>query len=121
MAEELIGWHEGNENKWRLAYHLCWSANVYLRMARGKDRRSIVSCQEFRVHHAKYPGGRGEKPKNTSTNLLRSQNKSVRSLFWARLTWDWDCLTRPEERLTLPGNISRTRSKRSKNAGRRGT
>jgi len=36
MAEELIGWHKENESKWRLAYHLCWLGNVYLRMAQRK-------------------------------------------------------------------------------------
>jgi class 3 adenylate cyclase/tetratricopeptide (TPR) repeat protein len=36
MEEELIGWHKENENKWRLAYHLCWLGNVYLRMAQRK-------------------------------------------------------------------------------------
>ena len=42
MAEELIAWHEENENKWRLAYHLCWSANVYLKMAKGKGWTSLA-------------------------------------------------------------------------------
>ena len=36
MGEELIGWHKENESKWRLAYHLCWFGNVYLRMAQRK-------------------------------------------------------------------------------------
>jgi tetratricopeptide (TPR) repeat protein len=36
MGEELIEWHEENENKWRLAYHLCWLGNIYLRMAQRK-------------------------------------------------------------------------------------
>ena len=36
MGEELIGWHEKNENKWRLAYHLCWLGNIYLKMAQRK-------------------------------------------------------------------------------------
>lgn len=41
MSEELIEWHEKNENKWRLAYHLCWSANVYLKIAQGRGPTDI--------------------------------------------------------------------------------
>jgi tetratricopeptide (TPR) repeat protein len=49
MAEELIGWHEENENKWRLAYHLCWLGNVYLRMAQRKGSTDISSlARNFR-------------------------------------------------------------------------
>ena len=36
MGEELIRWHKENESRWRLAYHLCWLGNVYLRMAQSK-------------------------------------------------------------------------------------
>jgi len=36
MEEELIGWHKENESRWRLAQHLCWLGNVYLRMAQRK-------------------------------------------------------------------------------------
>jgi len=45
MEEELIGWHEENESRWRLAYHLCWLGNVYLRMAqrKGSTKFSILA------------------------------------------------------------------------------
>lgn len=36
MEEELIGWHKENESRWRLAHHLCWLGNVYLRMTQKK-------------------------------------------------------------------------------------
>src|SRR5512141_589868 len=36
MEEELIGWHKENESRWRLAHHLCWLGNVYLKMAQRK-------------------------------------------------------------------------------------
>ncbi|MGE5790806.1 MAG: ATP-binding protein [Syntrophaceae bacterium] len=42
MAEELIEWHEKNGNKWRLAYHLCWSANVYLKIVQGKGPTDLL-------------------------------------------------------------------------------
>jgi len=45
MEEELIGWHKENENKWRLAHHLCWLGNVYLRMdqRKGSTNFSILA------------------------------------------------------------------------------
>ena len=42
MEEELIGWHEENESRWRLAFHLCWLGNVYLRMAQRKGSTNIL-------------------------------------------------------------------------------
>jgi len=36
MGDELIRWLEENENGSRLAYHLCWLGDVYLRMAQRK-------------------------------------------------------------------------------------
>jgi class 3 adenylate cyclase/tetratricopeptide (TPR) repeat protein len=41
MREELIGWFEENENKWRLAGYLCWSGNFYLKMAQRKGSTDI--------------------------------------------------------------------------------
>jgi hypothetical protein len=41
MEEELIGWHTENESRWRLAYHLCWLGNVYLRMDQRKGSMSF--------------------------------------------------------------------------------
>ena len=32
----MIEWHKENESRWRLAHHLCWLGNVYLRMAQRK-------------------------------------------------------------------------------------
>jgi len=43
MGEELIGWHKENENKWRLAHHLCWLGNVYLRMDQKKVSTNLSS------------------------------------------------------------------------------
>ena len=45
MEEELIGWHKENDSRWRLAFHLCWLGNVYLRMAqrKGSSKFSIFA------------------------------------------------------------------------------
>jgi tetratricopeptide (TPR) repeat protein len=45
MGEELIGCHKENESRWRLAHHLCWLGNVYLRMAqrKGSTKFSILA------------------------------------------------------------------------------
>ena len=45
MGEELIGWHKENESRWRLAFHLCWLGNVYLRMSQraGSTKFSVLA------------------------------------------------------------------------------
>ncbi|HLO26627.1 MAG TPA: adenylate/guanylate cyclase domain-containing protein, partial [Geobacteraceae bacterium] len=49
MEEELIGWHKENESKWRLAHHLCWLGNVYLRMAQRKGSMKFsILARNFR-------------------------------------------------------------------------
>ena len=41
MGEELIGWCEENENKFRLAHHLCRTGNIYLKMAQRKGSTNL--------------------------------------------------------------------------------
>ena len=49
MEEELIGWHTENESRWRLAYHLCWLGNVYLKMAQRRGSKNLSSlARNFR-------------------------------------------------------------------------
>jgi tetratricopeptide (TPR) repeat protein len=43
MGEELLGWHKENESRWRLAYHLCWLGNVYLKMTQRKGSTNLSS------------------------------------------------------------------------------
>ena len=74
MAEELIGWHEGNENKWRLAYHLCWSANVYLRMAQGKgstDLSFLARNLGFIMRNILVAGRKAEEYLNKSVEVAK--------------------------------------------------
>jgi len=41
MGEELIGWFEENEDKYRLAHHLCRTGNIYLKIARREGSTSL--------------------------------------------------------------------------------
>ena len=41
MGEELIGWFEENENKYRLAHYLCRTGNIYLKMARREGSTNL--------------------------------------------------------------------------------
>jgi len=41
MGEELIGWFEENENKYRLAIYLSWAGNIYLKMAQRKGSADL--------------------------------------------------------------------------------
>lgn len=74
MAEELIGWHEENENKWRLAYHLCWSANVYLKMAQRKgstDLQFLARNLGFIMRNILAAGRKAEEYLNKSAEVAR--------------------------------------------------
>ena len=74
MAEELIGWHKENESKWRLAYHLCWLGNVYLRMAqrKGSTNFSILARNlGFFMLNILVAGRKAEEYLNKSVEVAR--------------------------------------------------
>jgi class 3 adenylate cyclase/tetratricopeptide (TPR) repeat protein len=74
MAEELIGWHEENENKWRLAHHLCWSANVYLKMAQRKRSTKLLILARnlrFTMRNILVAGRKAEEYLNKSAEVAR--------------------------------------------------
>ncbi len=63
MEEELIGWHKENESRWRLAYHLCWLGNVYLRIAqrKGLPKFSVLARNlRFIMRNILAAGGKAE-------------------------------------------------------------
>jgi tetratricopeptide (TPR) repeat protein len=74
MEEELIGWHKENENKWRLAYHLCWLGNVYLRMAqrKGSTNFSILARNlRFIMRNILVAGRKAEEYLDKSADVAR--------------------------------------------------
>jgi tetratricopeptide (TPR) repeat protein len=74
MAEELLEWHEKNENKWRLAYYLCWSANVYLKISQGKgstDLSFVARNFGFLVRNILVAGRKAEEYFNRSIEVSK--------------------------------------------------
>jgi class 3 adenylate cyclase/tetratricopeptide (TPR) repeat protein len=75
MGEELIGWFEENENRYRLALYLCWIGNVYLKMARRKGTTDIsFLARNFRfiMRNILVAGRKAEENLKRSAEVARS-------------------------------------------------
>jgi len=75
MGEELIGWFEENENRYRLALYLYWIGNVYLKMARRKGTTDIsFLARNFRfiMRNILVAGKKAEENLKRSAEVARS-------------------------------------------------
>jgi len=74
MEEELIGWFEENENKYRLAYHLWKSGYVYLKMAQRKGSTNLSFIAKnlgFIMRNVLVAGRKAENYFNKSIGVAR--------------------------------------------------
>jgi class 3 adenylate cyclase/tetratricopeptide (TPR) repeat protein len=74
MGEELIGWFEENENKFRLAYHLCRIGNIYLKMAQRQGSTEIsflVRNFRFLMRNILVAGRKAEESLRKSVEVSR--------------------------------------------------
>ena len=74
MGEELIGWFEESEDKFRLAYHLCRTGNIYLKMAQRKgstDLSFLVRNMGFLMRNFLVAGRKAEECLNKSVEVAR--------------------------------------------------
>ena len=74
MGEELIAWFEESENKYRLAYHLCRTGNIYLKIAQRKgstDLSFLVRNFWFLMRNILVAGRKAEKSLKKSVEVSR--------------------------------------------------